>query len=298
MDAECHAWLERFLTHLADERGYSAHTVAAYRRDLLSFAHYLNAHHLSRWAQVDIQRVRSYAASRHRAGLSGRSLQRALSALRVFFRFLAGQGKVEINPVQHVHAPRAPRKLPVVLDVDQMDRLLAIKSGHPLALRDRAIMELAYSSGLRLAELVSVDVLDFDLAEGLVDITGKGRKDRRLPVGRLACEALARWLEVRQGLAATSETALFVSRRGRRLTARAIQHRMHIWALRLGLDTRVHPHMLRHAFASHMLESSGDLRAVQELLGHADIGTTQVYTHLDFQHLAAVYDKTHPRAKK
>jgi integrase/recombinase XerC len=298
MDTESQAWLERFLVYLADERGYSAHTVAAYRRDLVHFADFLNSEQVTQWVQVDIPRVRAYAAWRHRAKLSGRSLQRALSALRVFFRFLAGQEQVKTNPVQHVRAPRAPRKLPMVLDVDQMDRLLAIESDNPLALRDRAIMELAYSSGLRLAELVSADVSSLDLAEGHVDVTGKGRKERRVPVGRFAREALIRWLGVRQGLAQTGETALFVGRQGRRLTARAIQHRMRKWALCLGFDQRVHPHMLRHAFASHLLESSGNLRAVQELLGHADIGTTQIYTHLDFQHLASVYDKAHPRAKK
>jgi integrase/recombinase XerC len=298
MDAGSQAWLDKFLTCLVDERGYSAHTVAAYRRDLTDFARYLRAHNIADWARVDIPRVRSYAAWRHRAGLSGRSLQRALSALRVFFRFLKSQGQVESNPVQHVRAPRTPRKLPAVLDVDQMDRLLAIEDDDPLALRDRAIMELAYSSGLRLAELVSLDISSLDSSEGVVDVTGKGNKARKVPVGRLAWEALAGWHEVRRGLAATGETALFVGRNGKRLTPRALQHRMRAWALRMGINQHVHPHMLRHAFASHLLESSGDLRAVQELLGHADISTTQVYTHLDFQHLAEVYDKAHPRAKK
>jgi integrase/recombinase XerC len=290
-------WLRKFLAQLAAERGYSDHTVAAYGRDLSDFASYLSARQLS-WSQVDVQQVRAYAATRHRAGLSGRSIQRALSALRVFFRFLVSQGQMAANPAQHVRAPKVSRKLPATLDVDQMSRLLNIRGGDPLALRDRALMELAYSSGLRLAELVSLDVASLDLAEGLVDVVGKGNKARRVPVGQFAREALTRWLDARRGLAAANETALFVGHRGKRLGPRAIQRRIQGWALRLGLDRHVHPHMLRHAFASHLLESSGDLRAVQELLGHVDISTTQVYTHLDFQHLAQVYDKAHPRAKK
>jgi integrase/recombinase XerC len=303
IDAESQALVENFLTQLTNTRGYSPHTIAAYRRDLEDFMDYLSRKQAigqatQSWADVDIQRVRDYAAQRHRAGLSGRSLQRALSALRVFFRYLVTKKKVESNPVQHVRAPRSPRKLPKVLDVDQMDGLLTIKDNDPLTLRDRAIMELAYSSGLRLAELVSLDLSKLDLSEREVDVVGKGGKQRKVPIGRMACAALIRWLAVRQALAAADEAALFVGQRGRRLTPRAIQLRMRAWAVRLGLDRCVHPHMLRHAFASHLLESSGDLRAVQELLGHADISTTQVYTHIDFQHLAEVYDKAHPRARK
>lgn len=298
MDAESQIRLDKFIAHLANERGYSAHTVAAYRRDLHDFMRFLGAQQVASWRQVDIARVRAYAAWRHRTGLSGRSVQRLLSALRAFFRFLRSQNHIDNNPVQHVRAPRASRKLPLVLDVDQMNRLLTIDEEDSLALRDRAIMELAYSSGLRLAELVSADIASIDLAEGLIDITGKGRKVRKVPIGRFACEALARWLDARHSLVAADETALFVGRRGKRLTPRAIQQRMHAWGQHLSIGQRVHPHLLRHAFASHLLESSGDLRAVQELLGHADISTTQVYTHLDFQHLAEVYDKAHPRAKK
>jgi integrase/recombinase XerC len=298
MEADSQAWLKRFLVHLDEGRGYSGHTVAAYGRDLNCFAGYLSSLQIAKWAQVDIQNVRAYAAWRHRKGLSGRSLQRALSALRAFFRFLGHEGQVNGNPAQHVRAPRATGKLPVVPDVDQMERLLAFHSDDPLALRDRAVMELAYSAGLRLTELVSLDVSSLDLREAYVDVTGKGGKGRRLPVGRYACEALTSWLEARPRLAAVDERALFVGRRGRRLTGRAIQLRMQEWARHASLDQRMHPHMLRHAFASHLLESSGDLRAIQELLGHADISTTQVYTHLDFQHLAEIYDKAHPRAKK
>jgi len=298
MDAELKAPLEAFLRHLADTRGYSAHTVSAYRRDIGQFLQYLSTEGRDRWQEVDVACVRAYAAWRYRGGLSGRSLQRKLSALRAFAEFLAERGDARNNPVRHVRAPRAPRKLPSVLDADQMHRLLQIDDNDPLALRDRAIMELAYSSGLRLAELVSLELSSMDRADGVVDVIGKGAKQRKVPVGRFAWEALELWLQARPGLAAFGETALFVGRSGHRLTARAIQYRVRAWARRRGIAQHVHPHMLRHAFASHLLESSGDLRAVQELLGHANIGTTQVYTHLDFQHLAQVYDKAHPRARK
>jgi integrase/recombinase XerC len=301
MDAKNCAWLPRFFTYLATERGYSAHTVAAYRRDLTAFERYLSAEPITGWNEVDIRRVRAYAAWRHRAGLSARSLQRALSAMRSFYHFLIANGRetaVEINPVRHVRAPRAGRELPSVLDVDQMNRLLTIRDDDVLARRDLAIMELAYSSGLRLAELVSLAPAHLDRSQGTVRVMGKGGKAREVPVGRYAWKALDRWLALRPMLAAAHETTLFVGRRGRRLTPRAVQLRMHAWARRLELDRHVHPHLLRHAFASHLLESSGDLRAVQELLGHADIGTTQIYTHLDFQHLAEVYDQAHPRARK
>jgi integrase/recombinase XerC len=298
VEADELAWIESFLSDCGAGHRRSMHTISAYRRDLTDFVRFLEAEHVASWREVDIQRVRAYAAARHRAGRSGRSLQRNLSALRVFFGYLATRGQVEHNPVRHVRAPKAPRKLPAVLDADQMSRLLAIESDDALARRDRAIMELAYSSGLRLAELVSLDLDSLDRADGVVDVVGKGSKQRKVPVGRFAWQALERWLEARFKLATIGEHALFIGRRGQRLTPRAIQSRMRTWAVRMGIDQHVHPHMLRHAFASHLLESSGDLRAVQELLGHADIGTTQVYTHLDFQHLAQVYDQAHPRAKK
>ncbi|MGI8740709.1 MAG: tyrosine recombinase XerC [Gammaproteobacteria bacterium] len=298
MPVALQASIDKFLEHLTDKRGYSAHTTSAYRRDLAHFMRYVTAEGCDNWHDVDIECVRAYAAWRHRGGLSGRSLQRKLSTLRAFAEFLNGEQGVRNNPARHVRAPRAPRKLPSVLDTDQMQRLLQIDDDDPLSLRDHAIMELAYSSGLRLAELVSLDLASLDRADGVVDVIGKGAKQRKVPVGRFAWEALELWLRARLPLATAGETALFVGRSGLRLTPRAIQYRVRAWAWRRGIASHVHPHMLRHAFASHLLESSGDLRAVQELLGHADIGTTQVYTHLDFQHLAQVYDKAHPRARK
>lgn len=291
-------WIERFLHHLRTERRLSPHTITNYHRDLAAFAAHCAAQGLRDWRKIDEHRVRAYAAARHREGLAGRSLQRNLSAIRSFFNYLLREGVLVHNPGQGVRAPKSPRKLPRTLDADQVGRLLAVTERGPLALRDRAMMELIYSSGLRLAELVSLDLHDVDLADATVRITGKGAKTRVVPVGRYAIAALRDWLAARRELVSADETALFVNRRGRRLGTRSVQQRMRGWAVKQGVDTRVHPHMLRHCFASHLLESSGDLRAVQELLGHADIATTQVYTHLDFQHLAKVYDQAHPRAKK
>jgi len=223
-------------------------------------------------------------------------VQRSLASIRSFYSYLLREGVATLNPGTGVTAPRAARKLPRVLDVDHLSSLLRRQGSGALTLRDAAMLELFYSSGLRLAELVGTDLCDLDLREGLVEVIGKGGKARVLPVGREARDALVRWLAVRPTLARATETALFVSRRGVRVHARTVQARVARWAARSG--TRLHPHMLRHSFASHMLESSGDLRAVQELLGHANISTTQIYTHLDFQHLAAVYDRAHPRARK
>jgi integrase/recombinase XerC len=273
-----------FLDYLHYERRLSPRTLAGYRRDLECF--------------VDSQHVRAYAASRHRQGLSPKSLQRHLSAIRAWFRYLLREGRVAANPAEGVRAPKVKRRLPHTLDADQVGHLLEIPGDGPLDRRDRAIMELFYSSGLRLAELVAVDVADVQSSDGLLQVTGKGRKSRRVPVGRLAREAIDTWLRARPQLAAAGETALFVSRRGRRLSPRAVEARLRQRAIEQGMPRHVHPHMLRHSFASHVLESSGDLRGVQELLGHADISTTQIYTHLDFQHLAEVYDSTHPRAKR
>lgn len=231
-------------------------------------------------------------------GLSSRSIQRALSAARGFYRYLVKQRHARANPFVGITAPKAEKKLPKVLSVDQVNLLVAVKAHDPIAIRDRAMMELFYSSGLRLSELVELDVQRLDLQQGSVRVTGKGNKEREVPVGRLAVSAVKVWLPYRTDIATQEETALFVSTRGKRISTRAVQQRIQHWATRQGLDTGVHPHMLRHSFATHVLESSGELRAVQELLGHASISTTQVYTHLDFQHLAKVYDKAHPRAKK
>ena len=235
-------------------------------------------------------------AKRH-GGLGGRSIQRALSAARTFFRYLLRENQVTASPFQGLRAPRQPRHLPSTLDVDQACLLVAAAGEDPLARRDRAMLELLYSSGLRLAELVDTDVEDVDLHDGVIRVIGKGSKARLVPVGRYAIEALKRWLVLRRNWR-PQDDALFVTKRGTRLGPRAVQQRVALWARRQDVGVPVHPHMLRHSFASHLLESSGDLRTVQELLGHADISTTQVYTHLDFQHLARVYDRAHPRARR
>jgi len=290
--------VERFVAHLSERRRLSAYTARAYRGDLMSLADFMEARGCVAWTRLDVSLVRGYIAARHRQGIGGRSLRRALSAIRCFYRFLAEEGITQRNPAAGISAPKAPRKLPAVLDADRTAALLELGGTDLLALRDRALLELTYSSGLRLAELVAVDPGDLDLSEGLIRVTGKGRKTRIVPVGRQARAALRRWIEARPGLAAPGTRALFVSRRGTRISARAVQARFARWATVQGIGARVHPHLLRHSFASHLLESSGDLRAVQELLGHADISTTQVYTHLDFQHLARVYDRAHPRARR
>jgi integrase/recombinase XerC len=241
--------------------------------------------------------VRVFAARAHAGGLDPRSVQRLLSAVRSFCRFLVREGALSTNPVSEIRAPKTKRRLPGALDADQIARLLEIPAEDALAIRDRALMELFYSSGLRLSELVALDLGEVDLREGTVRVTGKGRRTRIVPVGRVAREALERWGRERAALAAIEETALFVGQSGRRLGQRAIQRRVAYWARRQGLPVHVHPHLFRHSFATHLLESSQDLRGVQEMLGHADIATTQVYTHLDFQHLARIYDKAHPRAR-
>ncbi|MEW8507321.1 MAG: tyrosine recombinase XerC [Candidatus Thiodiazotropha sp.] len=291
-------WLERYIDHLRHERRLSPRTLESYRRDLNAVLAWLQREQLANWPQVTQHHVRHYIASRHRGGLAAKSLHRELSSLRGLFNYLIREQQLDTNPALGVRAPKVRRKLPVTLDPDQINRLLAIDDDSPVALRDRAIMELFYSSGLRLAELVNLDLLDLDLKEQLIEVTGKGAKTRRLPLGKLAKQALEQWLRVRADLAANDELALFVGVRGRRISRSVVQRQLHTWSIAQGTPRNVHPHLLRHSFASHLLESSGDLRAVQELLGHANISTTQIYTHLDFQHLAEVYDKAHPRAKK
>ena len=290
--------LQQFLDYLRYERRLSPRTVDAYRRDLGEYLHHCSQHGLSPWDEVDQQQIRRYVAARHRDGLSGKSLQRHLSALRGLFNFQLREGRCHSNPAEGVRAPKVSRRLPATLDVDQVGHLLAVMGDEPLDRRDRAIMELFYSSGLRLSELAALDLHALANHDGLLDVLGKGSKARRVPVGRMAREAVQAWLQVRGTLARADETALFVSRRGGRLSRRSIEQRIQLRARQQGMPRHVHPHMLRHSFASHLLESSADLRAVQELLGHADIGTTQIYTHLDFQHLAQVYDEAHPRARK
>lgn len=291
-------WVDRFLGHLRNERRYSHNTLDSYARDIALFTHYCDQQGLRAWSDTTPHQVRAYIAHAHRDGHSGRSLQRALSTLRTFFRFLLREGVARINPAQGIPAPKADKALPATLDVDQMAHLLNATANSPLEVRDHAMLELFYSSGLRLAELTSLRMTDVDARDGTVRVTGKGNKTRVVPVGKLALEVLERWLPIRATLAKPEEPALFVNQRGTRLSMRQVQERVKAWARRRGLPVHVHPHMLRHSFASHVLESSGDLRAVQELLGHADIATTQVYTHVNFQQLAQVYDKAHPRARK
>jgi len=276
----------------------SIHTQKAYQRDLVVLLEFVDAHDVQKWNELDGRQIRSFVAWRHRQGIGGRSLQRNLSAARAFYRYLMGEGVAKHNPAEGVRAPKSPRKLPKLLDVDQAAQLVEIDDRGPLAIRDKAILELIYSSGLRLSELVMLDLDSLDLADAVVTVTGKGKKTRSVPVGKHAREAIKQWLKIRDNMANDEEIAVFVSQRGKRISRRSVQQRLKQWAMIQGLTNHVNPHMLRHSFASHLLESSGDLRAVQELLGHADISTTQVYTHLDFQHLANVYDNAHPRAYK
>ena len=288
--------LERFIEHLRSERRCSAHTCSNYARDLNRFLNYLETADLS-WRTVLPHQVRSYVAHMARAGLAPASIARHLSALRRFYDFQIREKRTEHNPAMGIPAPKRGRPLPAVLDVDQLSHLLDARPGDELEIRDRAMWELFYSSGLRLSELTGLDMTGLDLRQGQVRVLGKGGKQRDLPIGRKACDALDQWLEVRPQFAG-DQPAVFVSQRGRRIHPRTVQQRLQRWGAMLGADRRLHPHLLRHSFASHLLESSGDLRAVQELLGHADIATTQIYTHLDFQHLARVYDQAHPRARR
>ncbi|HET7923406.1 MAG TPA: tyrosine recombinase XerC [Rhodanobacteraceae bacterium] len=293
-----HAELAAFLKRLTTERRLSPHTREAYERDLRELLAFCEREQIAAFKDLDSFGVRRFAAESHRKGLSARSVARRLSAVRTFLSYLIETGALKNNAAVHVQAPKAPRRLPATLDPDQVASLLAISGDEPETLRDRAILELFYSSGLRLAELVGLNLGDVDQNDRTVRVLGKGSKMRVVPVGKQALAALHDWLAVRSELAQEGETALFVGRRGARVSPRTVQKRVNEWAKRQGAPTGVHPHMLRHSFATHVLESSRNLRAVQELLGHASLSTTQIYTHLDFQHLAKVYDKAHPRARK
>lgn len=298
MDSTATKWIDSFLAKLRTEKNYSAHTLKSYSRDLETLCHYCDQHQLENWVDVNEPAIRSLVSQRHRQGLSGKSLQRMLSSLRSFFKYLLVESQVKNNPAQYVQAPKTSRKLPSTLDVDNVARLIEIKGDEIETVRDRAMLELFYSSGLRLSELSSLDINEGHKAvNGIIRVLGKGSKERELPVGKKAREAIKQWLSRRVEIANESEPALFVGKQGKRIHNSVIQQRLKYWAQKQGIDVNVFPHLLRHSFASHMLESSGDLRAVQELLGHADISTTQIYTHLDFQHLARVYDAAHPRAK-
>ncbi|MES1945219.1 tyrosine recombinase XerC [Salinisphaera sp. PC39] len=293
------AAITAFVTHLRHERRVSPHTLDNYRRDLDAAASWCDERGIADWADLDVHGVRSLVAARHRKGAAPSSLARLLSSLRTFYNWLIREGAAGANPAADVRAPKRRRPLPKTLDVDEVSQLLDADPGQdPVAVRDRAILELFYSSGLRLAELVGLDEADLDLPSREITVLGKGNKQRRLPVGAKAAAALKRWLALRADLAGPDEPALFVSNRGTRLARGSVAARLKRRAAEAGLPGRLHPHKLRHSFATHLLESSGDLRAVQELLGHADIGTTQIYTHLDFQRLAKVYDEAHPRARR
>jgi integrase/recombinase XerC len=289
-------FLDAFLAHLAQERRLSRHTVEAYGRDV----HLLLELTGDAMALADIQmpQARRLAGQLHARGLDGKSIARMLSAWRAFFTYLARDHGFARNPFQGVRAPRSAKTLPKALSPDEAGKLMELTPDDDLALRDRAILELFYSSGLRLSELIGLRVGDLNFGDQTVRVTGKGSKTRVVPVGRFALQALTAWLAARATMTRPEEQALFIARSGRPLAARGVQRCLRRRAVQQGLAQPVHPHMLRHSFASHLLQSSGDLRAVQELLGHASISTTQVYTHLDFQHLAKVYDAAHPRARK
>jgi integrase/recombinase XerC len=321
-------WLQRFRRYMTTERQLSAHTDSNYARDLAALVAYCDTEQLAEWRQLDGQHVRTFAGRSHAKGLAPKSIQRRLSAVRSFFGFLAretlnarerftraqlgddaatladaqeqldGSPNITVNPALDIRAPKGRRALPNTLDTDQMARLLELPAGDALVTRDRAMMELLYSSGLRLAELVALNLSDLLPDRTVHVLMGKGKKARIVPVGSKAVEALEVWKRERATIADVGEFALFVGRNGRRIGPRAVQTRVAYWARRQGLSMHVHPHLFRHSFATHLLESSQELRGVQELLGHADIKTTQIYTHLDFQHLARIYDATHPRARK
>ncbi|MEX0605098.1 MAG: tyrosine recombinase XerC [Marinobacter sp.] len=290
--------LKQFIEHLSSERRQALQTCRNYERDILRLARYLHGQQLVNWSELDVARLRRYVAELSRAGLGGRSIARHLSSIRRLYDYLLREKKVRDNPALGVRAPKSARRLPGVADVDQVNHLLNAESDDLLEVRDHAMFELMYSSGLRLSELVGLDCGAIDMRSGEVRVLGKGGKERVLPVGQQALKALQDWLGLRNSLASEGQPAMFVSQRGGRISTRSVQVRLRRWGITKGADQRFYPHLLRHSFASHLLESSGDLRAVQELLGHADIATTQIYTHLDFQHLAKVYDQSHPRAHR
>ena len=298
MKAESQNLKDKFLKFLETEKRYSKHTVKNYSKDIDDLENFCDAKKITAWIEIKPHHVRTYASQIFIDGLGARSIQRKLSAIRSFMNYLVRENLLRTNPADGVKTPKAPKKLPGVLDVDQINQLLNIKYTDPISLRDKAVMELLYSSGLRLAELVALNPIDLNIQDRSLTVIGKGNKKRMLPIGSKAIEAIKSWIKVRSQIAAPDEEALFVGNRGNRLSRRSIQSRINHWAKKNGLAQDVYPHLLRHSFATHLLEASGDLRAVQELLGHKDISTTQVYTHLDFQHLADTYDRAHPRSGK
>jgi integrase/recombinase XerC len=299
MNTELSSSVNDFIAYLTYEKRASVHTIKSYQRDIGQLQHYCEGMQTLAWAALSTAQLRMYIGQRHRSGLGAKSVQRELSAIRSFYAFLLKNNCVESNPATVLRAPKAPKKLPKVLDIDQVMGLLDAQPDSILEQRDLAMFELFYSSGIRLSELTGVDLQDIDFTARFIHIrAGKGGKSRMVPVGSKALQALAQWLPQRQQKAKPHEHAVFISTRGVRMSPRNVELRLTAWCKKHGIAEAVHPHMLRHCFASHLLESSEDLRAVQELLGHSNISTTQIYTHLDFQHLAVIYDKTHPRAKK
>lgn len=291
--------LADFFTQLTVEKRASLHTVNSYQRDIKQLMQYCADKAILQWIDVQQSDVRGHIANRHRQGIASKSLQRELSAIRSFYNYLLKNGRVVNNPAKSVRAPKQARRLPKTLDVDQINGLLDAGTSSVLEVRDLAMFELFYSSGLRLSEMTSLNVMDLDLSDqSLIIRMGKGGKSRIVPIGSKAVNALQQWLQLRGNMVKANEVAVFISTRGSRLGQRSVEARLTLWCKKKGIVEHVHPHMLRHSFASHLLESSQDLRAVQDLLGHSNISTTQIYTHLDFQHLADIYDKAHPRAKK
>tara|TARA_B100001059_G_C17827925_1_gene582675 strand:+ start:2118 stop:3029 length:912 start_codon:yes stop_codon:yes gene_type:complete len=289
------AWIDKFKIYLESEKRLSIHTCKNYMRDLEVFFIFCEEKNLQLWSDIDAEDIRMFSASQFRKGLNPKSIQRSISSIRALFRYLVREKVIKNNPAQGIRPPKTEKKLPENLDADTITKLLDIKDTNPIALRDKAILELLYSSGLRLAELVNLDITDIDLTDATVNVIGKGNKERIVPIGRYAIKAIIQWLNCKK--ITNDNNALFVSNRGDRLSHRSIQSRINYWAKKQGITTNVYPHLLRHSFATHLLESSHDLRGVQELLGHANISSTQIYTHLDFQHLAQIYDETHPRAR-
>lgn len=288
----------RYLQYLQFERQYSAKTITNYARTITHLLLFLEQHHLTAWTEVTDHLLKNWIASFKRAGLKASSIQLHLSGVRGLFKYLMSKHVVQHNPAEILVSPKQARPLPKNLETDEVAHLLSFIPETEIEYRDKAFMELFYSSGLRLAELTALNVADIDLKQAEVRVLGKGNKERVVPVGRMAISAIRQWYKCRSLFNKYNIDALFISKLGNRLSSRQIQQRLKYWGQRLGLANTIHPHKLRHSFATHVLESSADLRSVQELLGHANLSTTQVYTHLDFQHLAKVYDQAHPRAKK
>lgn len=296
MQSDAQQAMQAFFEYLSGEKRVAVQTLTSYRRDLLRLQKFCDCQGISSWQQLQGSDIRHYIGTRHKTGVGNKTIQRDLAAIRSFYRYLQKKRLIDQDPVQDIRAPKASKKLPKILDVDQVTGVLDTKPESILEIRDLAIFELFYSSGLRLTELVMLDIGDISLSDGFLRVRfGKGGKERQVPVGKKAIGAVKKWLELRP---AANTSAIFISTHGARLGQRSVQMRLERWSKKNHLSEKIHPHMLRHSFASHLLESSQDIRAVQELLGHSNISTTQIYTHLDFQHLASIYDKSHPRAKK